>query len=364
MKSLLIGFSLLLIGAIISPDAKAQQGYPLHAPEFPGRLIWLNSSPQAIQNLKGKVVLIDFWDYTCVNCIRTLPYLKEWNRRYAKDGLVIIGVHTPEFAFAKKKENVEKAILDSGITYPVVLDNDYQIWRAYVNQYWPRKYLIDHQGQIIYDHIGEGGYQETEKKIQETLKAANPSVRQPQLFTIEGDVETGGVCYPVTAELYLGYQRGLIGNKEGFNPGKTVDYSPANPSRDGYFYLSGKWLNLGESLRYSGLNTGFKDTLSLKYHALGVNLVAATAISKPVKVFVLLNGKPVPRIYQGKDIQSDSKGNSYFQISASRMYRLIQKQPYGTYTLQLIPESGGVELFAFTFESCGKPDTSFWPSHK
>src|SRR5437667_11545201 len=130
-----------------------------------------------MNGLRGKVVLVDFWEYTCVNCIRTLPYLKEWHNRYAKDGLVIIGIHTPEFACAKQRGNVAQAVKKLGITWPVLVDSDYRNWRAYNNAYWPRKYFIDHTGHIVEDHAGEGGYEESEAKIQELLKEINPKIQ-------------------------------------------------------------------------------------------------------------------------------------------------------------------------------------------
>ncbi|MBI2033935.1 MAG: redoxin family protein, partial [Candidatus Liptonbacteria bacterium] len=149
----------------------------MNAPEFPKDLIWLNSKPIQMADLRGKaVVLIDFWTYSCVNCIRSMPYLKEWHERYKDKGLVIVGVHTPEFAFEKEKDNVLKAVKDFGITYPVVMDNDYAIWQLYANRFWPRKYLVSSDGQIAYDHTGEGGYTETEEEIQKALLELNPKL--------------------------------------------------------------------------------------------------------------------------------------------------------------------------------------------
>ncbi|MCX4163560.1 MULTISPECIES: thioredoxin family protein [Paraburkholderia] len=139
------------------------------APEFTGISTWLNSDPLTIQKLRGKVVLVDFWTYTCINCINTLPYVKSWNQKYKDQGLVVVGVHTPEYPFERDTDNVKTAIKRFGITYPVAQDNQYATWRAYDNQYWPAFYLIDKKGQVVYTHFGEGDYAQTEAAIQALL---------------------------------------------------------------------------------------------------------------------------------------------------------------------------------------------------
>ncbi len=143
-----------------------QEQGPVHAPEFPPNVAWLQGGPITMASLRGRAVLVDFWDYTCVNCLRTLPYVKEWHRRYADLGLTIIGVHAPEFSFAHHIDNVRRAVAEQGLMYPIVLDNDHAIWQAYANRYWPAKYLIDREGYLRAYHFGEGGYGETESAIQ------------------------------------------------------------------------------------------------------------------------------------------------------------------------------------------------------
>src|SRR3989338_3088212 len=200
------------------------------APNFAGIEKWINSMPLTMDRLNGKVVLVDFWTYTCINCIRTIPYLNEWDKKYRNDGLVIVGVHTPEFEFEKKYENVLKAVSEYQIKYPVAQDNNYATWSAYQNRYWPHKYLIDMDGYIRYDHIGEGNYDETEKMIQVLLKERmerikrieynKPDISQPQ-NTINVDF------YNInTPEIYFGYKfsRGNFGNPEGIKPNQIVDY--------------------------------------------------------------------------------------------------------------------------------------------
>ena len=160
----LIAASLLQGSAQAAPAAAAPQ-----APEFTGIEKWLNSEPLTMESLRGKVVLVDFWTYTCINCIRTLPYVTSWHQKYKDQGLVVVGVHTPEFPFERSTPNVEKALQRFGITYPVAQDNRYTTWEAYRNRYWPAAYLIDKQGRIVYSHFGEGRYQETEAEIQRLL---------------------------------------------------------------------------------------------------------------------------------------------------------------------------------------------------
>src|SRR5579871_3310899 len=213
-------FSIISIGLLwrgISPHRSAiasAQALPqeLHSDQWPQpapALIgvpsdWLNTDGQPLQIKKGVVYLIDFWEYTCVNCLRTLPYLQEWNRRYARDGLVIVGIHTPEFQFAHDRNNVAKAVKQLGITWPVLVDSDYRNWTAYNNSFWPRKYFIDGTGRIVADHAGEGGYEESEARIQAMLKHLHPGLKFPKVMALVHDADKpGAVCYPTTAETYV-----------------------------------------------------------------------------------------------------------------------------------------------------------------
>ncbi len=200
-------------------EAKKKSEYPI-APDFVGIERWINSEPLTIEQLRGKVVLVDFWTYTCINCIRTLPYLKEWDKKYRDEGLVIIGVHTPEFKFEEKYENVLKAVNDYQLKYPVAQDNKYATWNSYQNRYWPHKYLIDADGYIRYDHIGEGAYEDTEKMIQSLLKERMQKLNQKSNINLniinpEKVTVTDVNLYKVrTPEIYFGYQfsRGNFGN--------------------------------------------------------------------------------------------------------------------------------------------------------
>ncbi|MEK6854351.1 MAG: thioredoxin family protein, partial [Nanoarchaeota archaeon] len=194
------------------------------APELVGISDWINSKPLKLADLKGKVVLVDFWTYTCINCIRTLPYLTLWQEKYSDKGLVILGIHSPEFDFEKDLENVKRAVAKYSIKYPVALDNDHDTWRAFRNNYWPHKYLIDVNGRIRYDHTGEGSYDRTEMAIQELLKERaekmDEKVAIPKSISSPKGVTGVNFTSIATPEIYFGYSfaRVNLGNEEGFRP--------------------------------------------------------------------------------------------------------------------------------------------------
>jgi thiol-disulfide isomerase/thioredoxin len=323
------------------------------APEFPSGMQWLNSPPLTASGLKGRVLLIDFWEYTCVNCIRTLPYLKAWHERYAEKGLTIVGVHTPEFAFAKDLANVTRAVKEFGLKYPIVNDSAYQIWNRYGNRYWPAKYLFDKNTRLRHYHFGEGAYGDTEQEIQKLLKEIDPAVSLPKIMEpIRGTDQPGAVCYPVTPELYAGYQRGEIGNEEGFQRDRTATYKDPGNYRDGFLYLHGSWHSDGESLRHARTIASAKDYVALRYHALEVNCVFKPERGKPIKILVSQNGAPVRPADRGEDIRVDAKGTTYLVVDKPRMYRIIKNKQFGTYDLKLACAQEGLGIYAFTFVSC------------
>ncbi len=307
------------------------------APDFVGISNWINSEPLTIEQLKGKVVLVDFWTYSCINCIRTLPYLKNWNEKYSGKGLVIVGVHTPEFEFEKDPINVRAAVQRYGIAYAVGQDNNRETWNSYKNNYWPRHYLIDSAGNIRYDHIGEGGYEETESAIQGLLREANQSV--PENMTgIISDFDPAQFGSP---EIYLGYNfaRIQLGNPEGFSPGNVVDYKSVNIGDikiGNTVYLSGQWKNL-EDMMVSVNNS----KLFLSYKAKNVNLVAGGK----GKIKVSLDGKQLKENYLGDDTK-DLRGEA--DITGQRLYNIISAPDYGTHILE-IDAGEGFELYTFTF---------------
>lgn len=304
-----------------------------------------------MKRLTGKVVLLDFWTYSCVNCIRTLPHVKRWHETYADKGLVVIGVHTPEFEFEKKQENVEKAINDFQITYPVVLDGDYKVWNLYANRWWPRKFLIDNHGSIIYDHVGEGGYAETEQAIQKALT----QIGAKDLPIIKPDMSVGGgICYRTSPETYLGFLRGRYGNAKNLLPNEETDFTDAGEHEDDIAYLHGHWKITGESVQHVRKLPSPTEYLLIKYSAFSANLVMGTThkgTSKTAEVVVELDGHPLPEDMAGEDVKY-KKGKAIVTVKKSRMYRLVDSDNYHKGTLKLKTAAGNLEMFAFTFGGC------------
>lgn len=322
------------------------------APEFPNGLTWLNSRPLTMKRLQGKVVLLDFWTYSCINCVRTLPHLKRWHEVYEGKGLQIIGVHTPEFEFEKDQENVEKAINDFQISYPVALDNDYKLWNLYANRWWPRKFLVDASGNVVYDHIGEGGYAETEQAIQKALSDMGAEDLPP----IKPDMSVGGgICYRTTPETYLGFLRGRFGNAETFIPNEESAFTDTEEHEDDLAYLHGHWKVSNESVHHVRKLARPTDYLLLKYSAFSVNAVMATlssGTSKTAEVFVELDGHSLPEDMAGDDVNITKDGKAVVKVKKSRMYRIVDSDTYHKGTLRLRTASDNLEIYAFTFGGC------------
>ncbi|MCP4230329.1 MAG: redoxin domain-containing protein [bacterium] len=325
------------------------------APELPvySSERWVNSEPLTMQGLRGKIVMIDFWEYTCINCIRTMPYVTEWHERYAEYDLVIIGVHTPEFEFCKDRANVERAVADFDIEYPVVLDNDYEIWRAYDNHYWPRKYIIDKDGYIIYDHAGEGGYVETEGIIQSLILEQYPDSNLPPIMEpVRGEDKPGTVCYPRTPELYCGYLRAVYGNRGRILPDETLEYKHEEGNAEGYIYLNGPWRVGAEQVTSAGENFTESHYLSVPFSANEINAVMIAPQGKPMNVYVRKDGDSLKIDEAGKDVFVKD-GESWIEVVEGKMYRIYDTSDYGSGVLTLHPEAKGLSIFAFTFGSCG-----------
>lgn len=292
------------------------------APEFISGQ-WLNSNPLSMSSLKGKVVLVDFWTYTCINCIRTLPALTSWHAKYKDKGLVIVGIHTPEFAFERSKENVESAMKMYGISYPVLQDNDYENWNAYGNRYWPAKYLIDASGRIRYTHFGEGAYEETEKKIQELLLENGVK----QLDSIQEEKTQGTLFQGRTPELYLGSSR-----TEG-----RVDVVDDMPLHS--YVLSGQWTITDEYARSSP-----DSSLTLHFQGNEVNLVMSP-LKKGDRVKIYLDDQVVDETLSGTDVR-----NGIVTLDMERLYNIIRLPEHSRSSiLRLEFLDGATECYAFTF---------------
>ncbi len=329
------------------------------APEIKGIDAWINSEPLTIEELRGKVVLVDFWTYSCVNCIRTFPALRQWHAKYADDGLVIIGVHSPEFEFEKDYGNVLKATQDNGITWPVAQDNDFETWKNYSNRFWPAKYLIDKDGVVQYTHFGEGAYKETEKQIRDLLVDAGADLSDTPLVPIDDQqvdqsfFDAGRVS--VTRELYAGFLLAELGEyvrqKDYFkNTGSVVDMKSGNDFKPGVIYFDGQWVAWPEHTRHGRDTTGYEDTLSLVYSARSLNAVLSSDSGEPYTVRIKLNGEYLTEENKGKDVTISADGESLLNVSEPRMYKVIEDQSYTQDNLlTLSSNSDDFSIFAFTF---------------
>jgi len=308
-----------------------------------------------MKELRGRPVLIDFWTYSCVNCIRALPHLKRWHGLYSPLGLVIVGVHTPEFDFEKNVENVARAIKELGVEYPVAMDSDYQIWSSYSNNVWPRKFLVDKDGQIVYDHSGEGNYRETEEAIQKVLLETNPKLKLPTINYATGpstQLGVNGACYPTTPETYLGSMRGRSGN---------------------VWRFAGDWKVHPEYVEHQRKTENFEDYIVLNFEAAEVNLVMECAGERPAKVRLELGGslpaealalpKPSAKRRSAQAgaspttsaVEGLTAGGRFLketEVRDAKMYNLISGDKILKRELKIYVKDQGLRAYAFTFGGC------------
>jgi cytochrome c biogenesis protein CcdA/thiol-disulfide isomerase/thioredoxin len=305
------------------------------APEFVGTEHWFNTPsgrPLTLRQLRGRIVLVDFWTYSCINCIRTLPYLEAWDKRYRKDGLTIVGIHSPEFPFEREAGNVEAAIAEDGIEYPVAQDNELRTWEAYANQYWPAEYFIDANGNVRYVHFGEGEYGEKEQVIRQLLAEAGDHVGQA-MSGAHGIEPSPGVTTP---ETYLGVGRAERFTNAELSPGMHDFTAPAKlPPNE--FALRGPWREEFHSATAAG------GSLELNFGARHVYLVLGTVDGQPRRVRVLLDGKPIEAAVAGADIHGGE-----LIVKSQRLYELVDLPRVEHHVLRLEPEAG-VMGYAFTF---------------
>jgi cytochrome c biogenesis protein CcdA/thiol-disulfide isomerase/thioredoxin len=314
-------------------------------PDLSGATAWISTSPLTPASLRGKVVLVDFWTYSCINCLRTLPYIKAWNEKYKDSGLVIIGVHTPEFAFEKDEANVRKAVKDLGITYPVAMDNDYSIWRSFNNEYWPADYFIDATGHIRFHHFGEGAYEESEQWIRALLGEANHA---PPPGTATPIAASGAEAAPdsddvQSPETYIGYARAQnFASPGGFNQDDPQLYRTPAELDLNQWALAGKWKD--EDQVATSLDAGA--SISFRFHARDLHLVLGPgADEKPVRFRVTLDGQA-----PGADHGMDTDADGYGIVTENRLYQLVRQ--HGSIhdrTLRIEFLTPGVRAYSFTF---------------
>lgn len=317
-------------------------------PALDGAVQWLNSPPLSAQALRGKVVLVDFWTYSCINCLRTLPYVKAWAHKYRDLGLVVIGVHAPEFAFERDLGNVKKAVRELGVDYPVAVDNDYAIWRAFGNEYWPAHYFVDAQGRIRHHHFGEGEYAQSERVIQQLLAEAGhpqatavpPGLEGAPAQGVQAAADGGDMRSP---ETYVGYARAdHFASPGGAARDRAQRYlAPARPALN-QWGLEGDWSVGAEQARLVQPD----GRIVYRFHARDLHLVLGPGPQgRPVRFRVRIDGM-APGAAHGADVAADGQG----VVAAQRLYQLVRQQgPVADHTFSIEFLDAGVEAYAFTF---------------
>jgi cytochrome c biogenesis protein CcdA/thiol-disulfide isomerase/thioredoxin len=320
-------------------------GIPQMLPDLTGATAWINSVPLTAESLRGKVVLVDFWTYSCINCLRTLPTVEAWYSKYKDSGLVVLGIHTPEFPFEKDEANVRKAVRDLGVDYPVAMDNDYRLWRAFHNQFWPAHYFIDATGRVRYHHFGEGEYAQSEEWIRSLLEERNHQ-KPPELAVkiaatgAEAAAEAGDAESP---ETYIGYIRAQsFVSPGGFNEDAAQIYRAPSRLKLNEWALVGRWKDESQVATLLSAQGG----IDYRFYARDLHLVLGPALGgKPVRFRVTLDGKP-PGDDHGEDCDAAGEGT----VTASRLYQLIrQKNGAHERVFQIEFLSQGVQAFSFTF---------------
>lgn len=296
---------------------------------------WINAAPLTASDLTGKVVLYDFWTYSCINCVRTFPYVRAWYDRYRSDGLVVVGVHSPEFDFEKVHANVVAAVKRLGVTWPVALDDDMTIWNAFNNQYWPADYVADRSGHIRYTHFGEGDYGNTENVLRSLLGVAVGSPRADR--NVKAETTSGQNVNP---ETYLDVAHGQLGARPGIHV-----YPAAGTLAPPNVALEGAWTGANENVTSAAVGA----TIVLAMHAQSVNLVLASATGKPIEVVVALDGKPIPVKSRGASLHVDASGQTVVTVTAPDMYRLVLAPGVQDHQLTVVAAQAGVEAYDFTF---------------
>jgi cytochrome c biogenesis protein CcdA/thiol-disulfide isomerase/thioredoxin len=323
----------------------SSDGVPATLPDLSGANVWINSPPLTAESLRGKVVVVDFWTYSCINCLRSLPYIQAWYGKYKDSGLVVLGVHTPEFPFEKDEANVRKAVRDLGIAYPVAMDNDYRIWRGFHNRYWPAHYFIDATGRIRYHHFGEGDYDQSEAWIRSLLEERNhqPPPNFATTVAATGAEAASNLEIVQSPETYIGYIRAEnFASPGGFDEDGVHVYRAPSRLNLNEWALAGKWKDEGQIATLLSPAGG----IVYRFHARDLHLVLGPgSAGKPVRFRVTLDGKP-----PGADHGVDTDADGYGTVTESRLYQLIRQQgPAHDRTFRIEFQTPGVQAFAFTF---------------
>jgi len=324
----------------------------LRLPEFPA-LEWLHSPPLRAAQLKGRAVLVTFWDYASVHCLRVLPYLRAWNERYAALGLTVVAVHAPEFPFAQNRERVVKAAAELDIPYAVALDPDFLAWQAFRNRFWPSTYLFDAAGALRYYHFGEGDYEACERAIQECLHEIRPEEAWPELLLpFRPEDRPGAEFLRATPQINLGVERGRIANADGARVGETSRLALPGRRDPDLVYAEGAWRHELSHLESAEASPA---SLQVRYTAVEVNLVAQAPDGETIEAEIGQDGLPLADVDRGEDARVADSGATYVAISEPRLYRLVRNHVYATRDLRLAADRPGLRVYALTFVSGAPP---------
>ena len=348
-RCLLLALALLAGGAGIAAerpfraDAAALPVEPLR-PSFEGATAWLGSTPLTLDGLRGKVVLVDFWTYSCINCLRTLPYVRAWARTYAGQGLVVVGVHAPEFEFEHDPQRVRKAMQDLHADWPVAIDDDFRIWRSFRNEAWPALYFIDAQGRVRHHQLGEGRYDESERVIRQLLAEAHGGTAGlPAAATVDasGIGATPDFAHVRSEETYLGYAHADGAGPPDLLADHAQRHLPGAPRLNAWS-LGGLWTQRAEYVEAAEAD----GTIAMRFHARDLHLVLGPgADGRPVKFRVTIDGRPPGRDH-GVDVDDQGRG----EIASERLYQLVRTQDaVGDHTFEIRFEQSGARAWVFTF---------------
>ena len=337
----------LLLCVVITPAA-AQVDLKVHpAPDFGEGVVWLDQGapvPHHISGYKGQVVLIDFWEYTCINCIRDFGVVKRWYRKYHPCGFEVIGVHYGEFNIGFDVDNVRKAAQQFQLPWPVVADQKGTTWKAYNAQGWPDRFLVNPQGNIVMEVFGEGNNRKMEAKIRELLAVAHPEVAKIALDPDENEFTPE--CGVTTQETYVGalYGRSAVADMGDHHEGEVVDFLPPHSPADGSVMLVGRW-----RVEHDGVTSEDHGAAAeVRYHARSLYAVLSLSGAKQVRVNLFQDGSPLPKDSAGADVKFDAKG-AYVEVTGGRMYYLVRSPSFSAHLIALQPEGPGLSLHSFTY---------------
>ncbi|HOF87547.1 MAG TPA: redoxin domain-containing protein [Armatimonadota bacterium] len=317
---------------------------PIRAPELSGGA-WINSAPLSLAGLRGRAVLVFFWDYACVNCLRTLPYLSAWWAQYRDLGLAMVGVHSPQFPFSRHEAYAREAAARLQIAFPVLLDSARHTWDAWANRFWPTQYLVGPDGLIRYFHFGEGDYLGIEAQIQIMVKALHPEATLPPLLMpLRAGDEPGAVMAPATPDIYLGGGRGRLGNPEDARDDQVVTYAEHAPRMPEALYAVGRWMQTAEALRLAG-ETG---ALTVQYRARAVHAVLSPPEAGAGALDVEQDGEPLPAPAHGHDV-APAGAAARVTIAMPRAYHLVTNPDLGWHELRLRAATPGIAVYVINF---------------